>query len=658
MLGLASSARLTEGATLVDALRTELAAAPRPPTGMAQVGRERGGANQTVVGSNPVGSGAERQPRSTADATVGSVAGAYVSPAARHAPTASGLARHADHRLTMPPEAMKKTQTLTTTIDRAGCLGCFVPPRDPSVVAAAVRATAAATEALRRSVVTRGGHVMSRAGAASPRALPKPSAAAVAPAGFGTRPITSFAGGVGKVVVDPHPTRAAAAAAGDYELLTLFDDGRQVETRHATTWSAGDDDGRKDERGRVPPAMAYRDGRGVTPAWAATRGYTAGKGYGGLGRVAEEEAEDPSPGGVAEEAEGEAGADPDPAGGEGVGSGAGRRDTGDLDKAAAKAALAAAAANLMAAAAAAEEEEGLRESVYAPSRGAVQTLDAHPEPFTPHASWRARTGRSFAGGIVGAEGYALPGWEGYSPRVYATGEGKHCGRHGDATARAAREAIHGSMGQYADDDRASREVIARYERSLTAMTPAVLANGWRFYKPDVNEPGDETEGDVLRDAYAKPTARNAALHYREDVSGGFHGDARFTRATIDHMYGFHGAAGLPRSAGSARDAGDGGGMDRGGPWVRLDGFAGDRLAAYAKAAAMKAEVAESAYPALIERRRHVPIQPLPPVPAPTPNTLRTGFDARLKAKAAEEAASGRPPHPAGVKYATVRGAVI
>ena len=35
MMPLSSSGRLTEGASLVDALRTELATAPRPPTGLA-----------------------------------------------------------------------------------------------------------------------------------------------------------------------------------------------------------------------------------------------------------------------------------------------------------------------------------------------------------------------------------------------------------------------------------------------------------------------------------------------------------------------------------------------------------------------------------------------------------------------------------------------
>ena len=31
----------------------------------------------------------------------------------------------------------------------------------------------------------------------------------------------------------------------------------------------------------------------------------------------------------------------------------------------------------------------------------------------------------------------------------------------------------------------ANETIARYQMALTAMTPAVVANGWRFYKPDV-----------------------------------------------------------------------------------------------------------------------------------------------------------------------------
>ena len=86
------------------------------------------------------------------------------------------------------------------TLDRAGSLGYFVDGRDPSATAATLRARKDATEALRKSVVTRGGHVMSRAGASDPLALPKPKAAGVRPAGVGSRPTTSFAGGVGTVV--------------------------------------------------------------------------------------------------------------------------------------------------------------------------------------------------------------------------------------------------------------------------------------------------------------------------------------------------------------------------------------------------------------------------------------------------------------------------
>jgi hypothetical protein len=86
------------------------------------------------------------------------------------------------------------------TLDRAGSLGYFVDGRDPHATVATLRARDAATEALRKSVVTRGGHVVSRAGASDPHALPKPKAAGVRPAGFGSRPNTSFAGGVGNVV--------------------------------------------------------------------------------------------------------------------------------------------------------------------------------------------------------------------------------------------------------------------------------------------------------------------------------------------------------------------------------------------------------------------------------------------------------------------------
>jgi hypothetical protein len=58
---------------------------------------------------------------------------------------------------------------------------------------------------------------------------------------------------------------------------------------------------------------------------------------------------------------------------------------------------------------------------------------------------------------------------GYAPGVYcASGYGKHTGRHGDAAARLAREASEATP---------PLAVVARYERSLTAMTPAVLSNG-------------------------------------------------------------------------------------------------------------------------------------------------------------------------------------
>lgn len=52
MLALSSSGRLTEGASLVDALRAELATAPRPPTGAPVANTSGPAATTTATGNN------------------------------------------------------------------------------------------------------------------------------------------------------------------------------------------------------------------------------------------------------------------------------------------------------------------------------------------------------------------------------------------------------------------------------------------------------------------------------------------------------------------------------------------------------------------------------------------------------------------------------
>ena len=101
-------------------------------------------------------------------------------------------------------------------------------------------------------------------------------------------------------------------------------------------------------------------------------------------------------------------------------------------------------------------------------------------------------------------------------------------------ARAVREAGEASPPTH---HRGGADVIARYEKSLTAMTPAVLSNGGRYYKPDVVDPGYHASlletnrggsghwvgaggAHMHAESAVKPVQRNpAGLRYDDDWGG-------------------------------------------------------------------------------------------------------------------------------------------
>ena len=83
MMPLSSSGRLTEGASLVDALRAELATAPRPPTGVAPMTSSTGNNNNNKHSSSSLragGTGGTGGTDVTASAGKGTGGAYYVRP--------------------------------------------------------------------------------------------------------------------------------------------------------------------------------------------------------------------------------------------------------------------------------------------------------------------------------------------------------------------------------------------------------------------------------------------------------------------------------------------------------------------------------------------------------------------------------------------------